>query len=62
MDAEDLEPRKQKPKPKDLELMGVAELEDYIADLEAEIARARAVIDGKQSHKGAAEALFKPRG
>ena len=42
--------------------MGVEELEDYIAELEAEIARARAVIDKKQSHKGAAESLFKPRG
>ena len=62
MDAEDLEPRKQKPKPKDLELMGVEELEEYIAGLQAEIDRARAVIDGKQSHKGAAEAFFKQRG
>ena len=62
MDSDDLEPRKVKPKPKDLELLGVKELEEYIAGLQAEIDRARAVIDGKQSHKGAAEALFKPRG
>ncbi|MEJ1994662.1 MAG: DUF1192 domain-containing protein [Limibacillus sp.] len=62
MDSDDLEPRKVKPKPKDLELLGVEELEEYIAGLQAEIDRARAVIDGKQSHKGAAEALFKPRG
>jgi uncharacterized small protein (DUF1192 family) len=62
MDADDLEPRKPVVKPKDLDLLGVKELEDYIAGLEAEIARARAVIDKKQSHKGAAEGLFKPRG
>ena len=39
--------------------MGVSELEDYIAELEAEIARARATIDSKQSHRSGAEALFK---
>ena len=40
-DDEDLVPRRQPPKPKDLTLLGHAELEDYIARLEAEIARAR---------------------
>ena len=29
MDSDDLEPRKVKPKPKDLELLGVEELEEY---------------------------------
>ena len=59
MDADDLEPKTPRPKPRDLEIMGVEELEEYIAELQAEIERARAVIEGKQSHKGAAEALFK---
>lgn len=59
MDPEDLMPRAQKPQKKNLEIMGVSELQDYIADLEEEIARARAVIDSKQSHRSGAEALFK---
>ena len=59
MDPEDLQPRAQPPQKKNLEIMGVSELEDYIADLEAEIARARATIDSKQSHRSGAEALFK---
>lgn len=56
---DDLEPRKQKPAPKDLTTLSVAELNDYIAELEAEIARARGFIDAKQAHKNAAEAFFK---
>ncbi|PWC75410.1 DUF1192 family protein [Azospirillum sp. TSH64] len=56
---EDLEPRKAKPAPKDLTVMGVAEIEAYIAALEAEITRARAAIAAKQAQKSAAEAFFK---
>ena len=59
MDPEDLLPRKVQPPKKNLEIMGVSELEDYIAELEAEVARARAMIDSKQSHRSGAEALFK---
>lgn len=59
MDADDLEPRKAVPKPKDLDAMGIGELQDYIADLEAEIARTRAKIAAKQSLKSGAEAVFK---
>jgi uncharacterized small protein (DUF1192 family) len=59
MDEEDLLPRRQPPKPKDLTLMGVAELEEYIAGLESEIARARAEIAAKQKQRTGAEALFK---
>ena len=59
LDEEDLVPRNQ-PKPlKDLTLMGIAELEEYIAGLEAEIARARAEIAAKQQQRSGAEALFK---
>jgi uncharacterized small protein (DUF1192 family) len=61
IDPEDLEPKKQKPKPRDLEVFGVAELESYISDLEAEIARARAVIAKKQDHRSGAEGFFKKR-
>ena len=59
MDIDDLEPRKMPAKPKDLGPMSVAELDAYIATLEAEIERARAAIAGKRSQRGAADAFFK---
>lgn len=59
MNSDDLEPRAKKAVLKDLEIMGVAELQEYIAGLRAEIDRAQAVIDHKQNHRGAAESLFK---
>ena len=58
-DEEDLVPRNQPKKPKDLSLMGIAELEEYIAALEAEIARARVEIAARQTQRSGAEALFK---
>ena len=58
-EEEDLLPQRQPPKPKDLTVMGIAELEDYIAGLEAEIARARGEIAAKQKQRSGAEALFK---
>jgi uncharacterized small protein (DUF1192 family) len=59
MDEEDLLPGKKPAPPKDLSLLGIAELEDYIAGLENEIARAMAEIADKRKHRGGAEALFK---
>lgn len=59
MDDEELLPRKKPVAPKDLGLLGIAELEDYIAGLQAEIARAQAEIAEKRKHRGGAEALFK---
>jgi len=59
VDEEDLVPRNQPKKPKDLTLMGIAELEEYIAGLTAEIARARAEIAAKQKQRTGAESLFK---
>ncbi len=59
MDEEDLLPQRQPAKLKDLTLMGIAELEDYIAGLDAEIARARTEIAAKQKQRSGAEALFK---
>jgi uncharacterized small protein (DUF1192 family) len=59
MDEDDL-PASRKPAPlKDLTLLGIAELENYIAGLETEIARAQAEITEKRKHRGGAEALFK---
>jgi uncharacterized small protein (DUF1192 family) len=59
IEEEDLVPRNQPKKLKDLTLMGIAELEEYIAALEAEADRARAEIAGKQQQRSGAEALFK---
>jgi uncharacterized small protein (DUF1192 family) len=59
MDDEDLLPGKKSVPPKDLSLLGIAELEVYIAGLESEIARAQAEIAEKRKHRGGAEALFK---
>jgi len=59
MEFEDLEPRKLPSKPRDLSTWGVAELNEYIANLSAEIERARAMIRSKQGHRSAADALFK---
>jgi uncharacterized small protein (DUF1192 family) len=59
MDEEDLLTQRQPVKPRDLTLLGIAELEEYIAGLEGEIARARAEIAAKQRQRTGAEALFK---
>jgi uncharacterized small protein (DUF1192 family) len=59
MDEEELEPRRRPAKPKDLTLLGIEELESYIAELEAEIARVRVEITGKLGQRSGAEALFK---
>ncbi len=59
MDLDDLEPRKQKPKPGDLEAMGVDELEAYLAELEQEADRVREKIAAKKAYLSGAESLFK---
>lgn len=59
MDLDDLEPRKQTPKPKDLDAMGVEELQDYLAALEAEAARVRTKIESKKTYLAGADSLFK---
>jgi uncharacterized small protein (DUF1192 family) len=58
---DDDEPR---PKPRRLQELrldplAVTELEDYIAELRAEIARTEAEIGRKRSHRSAADAFFK---
>jgi uncharacterized small protein (DUF1192 family) len=59
MDIEDLEPQKQPKKPKDLEVMGIEELEDYLAALRAEAQRVEAQIEAKKSYLQSAAAFFK---
>ncbi|MEE9209524.1 MAG: DUF1192 domain-containing protein [Kiloniellales bacterium] len=61
VDDDDLTPQHVKPKqvPKNLALMSLEALDDYIAELEAEIARAREAIAEKQSARGDAESVFR---
>jgi uncharacterized small protein (DUF1192 family) len=59
MDMDDLEPRRKPVAQKPLEPMSVGELEEYIAVLEAEIARAQAAIAAKRSHRAGLDGLFK---
>ena len=61
MDWDDLEPKKQPAQRRNLESLGVAELRDYIDQLQAEIVRAETAITAKESVKLGAEALFKKR-
>jgi uncharacterized small protein (DUF1192 family) len=42
-----------------LDRLSVAELDDYIAELRAEIARVEQDIDKKSRHRSAAEAFFR---
>jgi uncharacterized small protein (DUF1192 family) len=58
---EDEEAPRNKPRFEPLPLDGVSrsDLEAYIADLEAEIARVRVAIAARDRHRGAAEALFR---
>ena len=59
MDDTELEPRRKVAQPKDLTLMGIAELEAYIAELETEITRVRVEITAKLGQRHGAEALFR---
>ncbi len=59
MDIEDLEPRKAIEKPKDLDIMGVEELEAYLAELETEAARVRDKIAAKKAYLTGMTGLFK---
>jgi uncharacterized small protein (DUF1192 family) len=59
MELEDLEPQKEKPPPKNLEIMSIEALNDYIAELEAEITRVREMIAGKEDARAGAETFFK---
>jgi len=59
MSWEDLEPAKTVPEKRDLEVMSIEALGEYILGLEAEIARAKATIAAKKSVRAGAEGLFK---
>jgi len=61
INPDELEPPKPAQKPKDLTVMSVGELKNYIGALEAEIARAEDAIKKKEAHKSGVEALFGKR-
>ncbi len=59
MDERDLEPLTKKPDIKNLEVLSIEALEDYIAELQLEIDRAGQEIDRKKSARFAAESVFR---
>jgi uncharacterized small protein (DUF1192 family) len=59
MDLDDLEPQKQTPPPKNLDVMSIEALNDYIGELETEIARVRDAIALKEGARAGAESVFK---
>ena len=59
MDWDEPEANKKKPEPKNLEVMSIEKLGEYIEELEAEIARVRETIALKQDAKQGAESFFK---
>jgi uncharacterized small protein (DUF1192 family) len=59
MDIDDLDPRARPGGPKPLDRMSVGDLEEYVAALEAEAARAKAAIAARKGHRSAADSLFK---
>ena len=52
-------PRALRPKPTDMDVMGIEELNEYIAELAAEIERVRSAIVKKEQQRIAASAVFK---
>jgi uncharacterized small protein (DUF1192 family) len=59
MDAEDLEPLTKKVTPRDLTLMSIEDLDEYIEVLKAEIERAEGAIQKKHGARHGAESFFK---
>ena len=59
MDEDDLKPRAATPEQKKLEMMSIEALHQYVAELEAEIARAKATIAAKGEARTAADSFFR---
>ncbi len=55
---EELDPRTKKPVKKDLTLLSIEELEEYIENMKEEIVRVEQEIARKKSHREAAAASF----
>ena len=58
INPDEFEPQKKSAKPRDLNPMSIGELQDYIASLKEEIARAEAAIAKKEAHRSGIDALF----
>lgn len=59
MDFDEFEPRAKPTKPRDLSSYSVEEMREYIARMQAEIARVEAALAAKQSYRNSADAFFK---
>jgi uncharacterized small protein (DUF1192 family) len=59
MDIDDLEPRKQPSKPKDLSAYSIEDLRRYVEMLKVEISRAEMMIAQKSAQMDAASSIFK---
>ncbi|MBV8524215.1 MAG: DUF1192 domain-containing protein [Acetobacteraceae bacterium] len=59
MEEEDALRRRKRLEPLLLDPLGVEELQAYISELRAEVARAEAEITRKQQHRSAADAFFR---
>ena len=59
MDTDDLEPVQKKPEVRNLEVMSIEALNEYIAELETEIERVRSEIGLKLKAREGADAVFK---
>lgn len=58
-DLDDLDPRQKKSQPRNLDVMNVEDLEEYVRALKAEVERVETKIKAKRSHAAAAASLFK---
>ena len=59
MDIDDLEPKQPEPEQKKLEEMSIADLKDYIEEMEREIAKAKETIAKKEEARAGADSVFK---
>lgn len=59
MDTDDLEPIRPKPEPKNLEVMSIEALQEYIEELKGEISRAQEMIAMKEAARSDADSFFK---
>ena len=58
-DLDDLDPKQKKPQLKNLDSLNIEDLKEYVAVLQAEIARVEEKLKSKQSHAAAAASFFK---
>jgi uncharacterized small protein (DUF1192 family) len=58
-DLDDLDPKQKKSQPRNLDMMNIEDLKEYVVVLRAELERVETKIKAKQSHAAAAASLFK---